>query len=374
VHDPDAASVSPLVRRAAAWSWRLLVIFAAAVVLLQVLRRFGVVVVPVALALMLAAMLLPAVDFLDRYGAARGGAVAFVVILGLSVFVGILAFVISQFVDGLPGLVEQVTNSIDTLRNWLIDGPIHLSRDQINHAGDSVIKSLNDHQTQLTSGAVSTAGTVAELVTGGLLTFFTVIFFLLGGRNIWEFVTRVVPTDTRARVREAGAAGFHSLAGYARATFLVALVDALGIGIGLAIMGIPLALPLASLVFLGAFVPVVGAVVAGFLAVIVALLAKGFIFAAITLGLIVAVMQLEAHVLQPLVMGRAVSIHPLAVVLGITAGSVLAGIVGALLAVPIIAFLNSFVRVLMAPNPAARGEALRDEDGPLLDADVDEET
>jgi putative heme transporter len=374
VHDSDSASVSPLVRRAAAWSWRLLLILAAAVVVFEVLRRFGLVVVPVALALLLAAMLLPAVDFLDRYGAARAGAVAFVVILGLSVFVGILAFVISQFIDGLPGLVEQVTNSIDTLRNWLIDGPAHLSRDQINHAGDSVIKSLNEHQTQLTSGAVSTAGTIAELVTGALLTFFTVIFFLLGGRNIWQFVTRAVPTDARARVREAGAAGFHSLAGYARATFLVALVDAVGIGIGLAIMGIPLALPLASLVFLGAFVPVVGAVITGFLAVIVALLAKGFIFAAITLGLIIAVMQLEAHVLQPLVMGRAVSIHPLAVVLGITAGSVLAGIVGALLAVPVIAFVNSFVRVLAAPDPAARGEAMQEEGGRLLDADVDEKT
>jgi putative heme transporter len=374
VHDSDSASVSPLVRRAAAWSWRLLLILAAAVVVFEVLRRFGLVVVPVALALMLAAMLLPAVDFLDRYGAARAGAVAFVVILGLTIFVGLLAFVISQFVDGLPGLVEQVTNSIDTLRNWLIDGPAHLSRDQINHAGDSVIKSINEHQTQLTSGAVSTASTVAELVTGALLTFFTVIFFLLGGRNIWQFVTRAVPADARARVREAGAAGFHSLAGYARATFLVALVDALGIGIGLAIMGIPLALPLASLVFLGAFVPVVGAVITGFLAVIVALLAKGFIFAAITLGLIIAVMQLEAHVLQPLVMGRAVSIHPLAVVLGIAAGSVLAGIVGALLAVPVIAFLNSFVRVLAAPDPTARGEALKEEDGPLLEADVDEKT
>lgn len=374
MHDPDASSVSPLVRRAAAWSWRLLVILAAAVVLLEILRRFGLVVVPVALALLLAAMLLPAVDFLDRYGAARGGAVAFVVVLGLTVLAGILGFVISQFADGLPGLVEQVTNSIDTLRNWLIDGPAHLSRDQINHAGDSVIKSLNEHQAQLTSGAVSTAGTVAELVTGALLTFFTVIFFLLGGRNIWEFVTRLLPTEVRPRVREAGAAGFHSLAGYARATLVVALVDASGIGIGLAIMGIPLALPLASLVFLGAFVPMVGALVSGFLAVIVALLAKGFIFAAITLGLIIAVMQLEAHVLQPLVMGRAVSIHPLAVVLGITAGSVLAGIVGALLAVPVIAFLNSFVRVLMAPDPTARGEALKEEDGPLLDADVDEKT
>jgi putative heme transporter len=306
VDDPDATSVSPPIRRAAAWSWRLLVIFAAVVVVFEVLRRFGVVVVPVALALALAALLLPAVDFLDRYGAARGGAVAFVVVMGLTAVVAILAFVVDQFVEGLPGLVDQVAQSIDSARDW-------------------------------------------------------------------QFVTQAVPEENRSRIREAGAAGFHSLAGYARATFLVALVDAAGIGIGLAIMGIPLALPLASLVFLGAFIPIVGAVLSGFLAVIVALLAKGFVFALITLGLVIAVQQLEAHVLQPLVMGRAVSLHPLAVVLGIGAGSVLAGIIGALLAVPTIAFFNSFVRVLLAPDPSARGEALEAEPGPLLDADVDQE-
>ena len=186
-------------------------------------------------------------------------------------------------------------------------------------------------------------------------------------------MTQLVPRDHRSRVYEAGAAGFHSLAGYARATSLVALVDAVAIGSGLAIMGIPLALPLASLIFLGAFIPIVGALITGFLAVIVALLAKGFIFALITLGLIIAVMQLEAHVLQPLVMGRAVSIHPLAVVLGLTAGGVLAGIVGALLAVPVIAFFNSFIRVLIADDPRARTEALDEQDGPLIDARSDDE-
>ncbi|MDT5336047.1 MAG: putative heme transporter, partial [Mycobacterium sp.] len=161
--------------------------------------------------------------------------------------------------------------------------------------------------------------------------------------------------------------------GYARATSLVALVDAVAIGSGLGIMGIPLALPLASLIFLGAFIPLVGALITGFLAVIVALLAKGLIYALITLGLIIAVMQLEAHVLQPLVMGRAVSIHPLAVVLGLSAGGVLAGIIGALLAVPAIAFFNSFVRVLVSADPGARSEDLEAEDGPLIEADRDDE-
>jgi predicted PurR-regulated permease PerM len=370
--DTDQESVTPRVRRAAAWSWRLLVILAAAFVVWKLLERLGVVVVPIGLALILTSLLLPAVDALDRYGAARGGAVAFVLVLGLTILVGILAFVVNQFVDGAPLLVDQVTRSIEATRDWLINGPLHLSGDQLKRAGDSVIDALRNHQSQLTSGAVSTAGTIAEIVTGALLTLFTVIFFLLGGRSIWQFVTRAVPQTQRSRVREAGAAGFHSLAGYARATSLVALVDAVAIGSGLAIMSIPLALPLASLIFLGAFVPLVGAVVTGFLAVIVALLTKGLVYALITFALIIAVMQVEAHVLQPLVMGRAVSIHPLAVVLGIATGGVLAGIMGALLAVPAIAFLNSFVRVLVAEDPGEEGEVLEADSGPLIEATSDD--
>ena len=367
----DDRAVSPLVRATAAWSWRLLVIAAAGVAILELCRRLGVVVVPVAIALVLTALLLPAVDFLDRYGAVRGGAVAFVLILGLAILTGALTFVVNQFVDGAPQLIDEVTQSIDSTRAWLINGPMGLSGDQINRAGDAVIESLQNHQAQLTTGALSTAGTIAEILTGALLCLFTVIFFLLGGRSIWQFVTQAIPHSQRSRVREAGAAGFHSLSGYARATSVVALVDAVAIGSGLGIMGIPLALPLASLIFLGAFVPVIGALVTGFLAVVVALLAKGWIYALITLALIVAVMQLEAHVLQPLVMGRAVSLHPLAVVLGITAGGVLAGVIGALLAVPAIAFFNSFVRVLAAQDPDARVDELEEESGPLVDADAD---
>jgi predicted PurR-regulated permease PerM len=222
----------------------------------------------------------------------------------------------------------------------------------------------------LTSGALSTAGTVTEIVTGALLVLFTLIFVLHGGRGIFGFVTKVFPVNVRERVRDAGRAGFHSLIGYVRATALVALVDAAGIGTGLAIMGIPLALPLASLVFLGAFIPLVGAVIAGFLAVVVALIAKGWIFALITLGLIIAVQQLEGHVLQPLVMGRAVSIHPLAVVLAIAAGGVLAGIVGALLAVPTVAFLNSAVRVLLADDPEAEEAEIEAKGGPVVKAEA----
>ncbi len=352
----EDASVEPLVRKTAAWAWRLLVILAAVVAVLWVLKKLEIIVVPVLLALMISALLVPAVDWLDRRGLPRGGAVTLVLLTGFLVLGAILSFVVSQFVVGLPDLTEQVTHSIDSTRRWLIQGPAHLRGEQIDNARNAAIQALHNNQAKLTSGALSTAATVTELVTAAVLVLFTLIFFLYGGRNIWGYVAKIFPVGVRDRVLEAGRAGYGSLIGYVRATFLVALTDAMGVGAGLAIMGIPLALPLASLVFLGAFIPLVGAVIAGFLAVVVALLAKGMVYALLTLGLLVVINQLEAHLLQPLVMGRAVSIHPLGVVLAISAGGVLAGIVGALLAVPTTAFLNNAIQVLLAKDPAAEAD------------------
>ncbi|WP_142271424.1 AI-2E family transporter [Mycobacterium sp. AT1] len=372
--DPEAdASVHPIVRKTAAWSWRLLIILGALVAVVWVVSHLEVIVVPVLLATMVTAMLLPLVDFLDRLGLPRGAAVAAVIVGSIVVVGGLLTFVVSQFIQGAPALVDQVTLSITNARNSLNTGLLsHFSNDQIKSATDTAIEALKNNQSKLTSGALSTAGTITEIVTGALLMLFTLIFLLQGGRHIFAFVTKIFPTNVRPRVRDASRAGFHSLIGYVRATFLVAFVDAVGIGTGLAIMGIPLALPLASLVFLGAFIPLVGAVLTGGLAVIVALIAKGWVYALITFGLIIAVQQLEAHVLQPLVMGRAVSLHPLAVVLAITAGGVTAGIVGALLAVPIVAVVNSAMRVLLADDPAAEEAALAADVGPPIEGETDE--
>jgi predicted PurR-regulated permease PerM len=352
----EAASVQPLVRKTAAWAWRLLVILTASVVVLWVLKRLEIIVVPVLLALMISALLVPAVDWMDRRGLPRGAAVAVVLLGGFAVLGGILTFVVSQFIVGLPDLTEQVTHSIDNTRRWLIEGPAHLRSEQIDNAGNAAIQALHNNQAKLTSGALSTAATITELVTGAVLVLFTLIFFLYGGRNIWQYVVKIFPIGVRDRVMEAGSAGYGSLIGYVRATFLVALTDAAGVGTGLAIMSVPLALPLASLVFLGAFIPLIGALISGLLAVVVALLAKGIVYALLTLGLLIVINQVEAHLLQPLVMGRAVSIHPLAVVLAIATGGVLAGIPGALLAVPTVAFLNNAVQVLLAPDPSAEAD------------------
>ncbi|GAB7143071.1 AI-2E family transporter [Mycobacterium riyadhense] len=367
----DDVSVTPLVRKTAAWSWRLLVILAAAVALLWVVKKLEIIVVPVLLAMMVSALLVPVVDWLDKRGLPRGAAVSLVILGGFAVLGGLLTFVVTQFIGGLPDLVKQVEHSIDSSRRWLIEGPTHLRGEQLDNAHHAAIEALRNNQAKLTSGALSTAATITELVTAAVLTLFTLIFFLYGGRNIWRYVAKLVPVHVRDRVLEAGRAGYGSLIGYVRATFLVALTDAIGVGTGLAIMGIPLALPLSSIVFLGAFIPLIGALVSGLLAVVVALLAKGLVYALLTLGLLIAVNQLEAHLLQPLVMGRAVSIHPLAVVLAISTGGVLAGIVGALLAVPTVAFLNNAMQVLLAEDAEDEAEEQSDEEKAIVTAERD---
>ncbi|QNG21522.1 AI-2E family transporter [Rhodococcus triatomae] len=364
----------PIVRVAAEWTWRLLILFAGVVVVGYLVAKFDTVTVPVALALLGSALLTPAVDRLQRWGLTRGVSVALVLVAALGVVAAILAFVVEQFVVGFPGLADRFADSIGQIQSWLTAGPFHFSNDQIHHAGESVVQAVQSNREALTSGALTTAGLVGEIVTGAFLTLFTLIFFLYGGRQIWEFVTRIVPHRARGRVRLAGTQGFASLTGYVRATVAVAAVDAVGIGAGLVLLGVPLALPLASLVFLGAFVPIVGAFLAGFLAVLVALVAKGLLTALLVLGIIIAVMQLEAHVLQPLLLGRAVRLHPLAVVLAITTGIVLAGIVGGLLAVPVVAVLDTAVRSLLSDDPEAAVDEIEVDDPsvPLYPARPDE--
>ncbi|MCP2168925.1 putative PurR-regulated permease PerM [Goodfellowiella coeruleoviolacea] len=346
--DQDTAGRVPLILRvSAALSWRFLAVVAALYVISQVLGYVGTVVVPVAIALLLAALLSPAVAKLVSWMVPRGVATAVVLVGGLAVVVGVLTFVINEFSNGLPELQTQVGRSLDTINNWLINGPLHLSQQQLQDFLARIPQTLRENTSTITSGALTTAVTVGELLTGLLLVLFTLIFFLHDGDGIWRFLIRAVPSDVRNRVDVAGRRGFASLVSFVRATAVVAVVDAVGIGIGIAIVGVPLAVPLAALVFLGAFVPIVGAVLTGTVAVLVALVANGLVPALIVLAIVVGVMQLEGHVLQPLLLGRAVKLHPLAVVLAIAVGMVVSGIAGALLAVPLLAVLNAGVRSLL---------------------------
>jgi predicted PurR-regulated permease PerM len=345
--DDDVRRLVPRgLRVTAALGWRLLVVVAAVYVVGIVAGRLAAVVVPVAVAVLIAALLSPAVQSLRRHGVPRGAATALVLVGGLAALGGVLTFVVVTFVRGVPALAVQLSASVDTVVGWLATGPLQLSSAQLANVQAQVLSLLSANQASITSGALTTAATLGETITEALLVVFVLIFLLHGGAGIWQFLLGAVPTDVRTRVDVAGRRGLAALVSYVRATAVVAVVDAAAIGIGLAVLGVPLAVPLAALVFLGAFVPIIGAVVGGGVAVLVALVANGPVSALIVLGIIIAVMQLEGHVLQPLLLGRAVKLHPLAVVLAIATGLVVAGIAGALFAVPLLAVLNSGIRSL----------------------------
>jgi predicted PurR-regulated permease PerM len=335
------------IKTAGAWAWRFILFVAATYVLLRVFSLLRVVVIPVVVALLLSALFQPLAGLLKRHGWQKSLAAATVLIAALLVVAGGLTLIIETFISQIDTLASQVSDGVQEVQNWLANGPLHLSDAQLNGYIQRIRDAITANQSTLTSGALSTAVTLGEVVTGFFLTLFTLFFFLRDGNQIWSFLCRLLPRPARVPTARAGHYAWHTLESYVHATVLVALVDAVGIGIGLFVLRIPLALPLAALVFLGAFIPVVGATLSGVVAILVALVAKGPVTALIVLAIVIAVQQLEGHVLQPLIMGRAVALHPLAVILAIAAGVVIAGIVGGLIAVPLLAVLNTAVRYLV---------------------------
>jgi predicted PurR-regulated permease PerM len=348
----DDADVPQALRIAAAWAWRLLVIGVLAYYLIKLVGNLRIVVIPLAVALLLSALLAPAVGLLLRLGVPRSLATAVVLVAGLAAVVGTITAVVNQFINGLPDLSENVTRGIRQIQNWLRTGPMNLSDDQLDQAVQAAEDWLNDNTTSLTNTTISTATTLFEVLTGTLLVLFSMFFFLRDGRRIWRFIVRLLPAGARWRVADAGSASWATLVAYVRATVLVAFIDAVGIGLALVLLKVPFAFPLAALVFLGAFVPIVGATLSGTVAVLIALVDDngGLVKALLVLAAVILVQQLEGHVLQPLIMGKAVAIHPLAVIVAIAAGVVLAGIVGALVAVPLVAVLNTGIRRLSAAH------------------------
>jgi predicted PurR-regulated permease PerM len=354
----DDSEVPHSLRIAAAWSWRLIVVGLLGWVLLRFIGIISIVVVPLAIALLLSALLAPAVGWLFRLKLPRSLATFLVMICGVAAVAGTLTLVINQFVDGLPQLTSNASAGIRQIQQWARTGPLHLSDDQVNQAIDSVQNYINQNTSRLTATGFATAATLFEVLTGALLVLFSTFFFLRDGRKIWRFLVRLFPVNARWSLSDAGEASWVTLGAYVRATVLVAFIDALGIGLALVILRVPFPFPLAALVFLGAFIPIVGASVSGAVAVLVALVDKGWIIALIVLGAVIFVQQLEGHVLQPLIMGRAVAIHPLVVIIGIASGVVLAGIIGALVAVPLIAVLNTGIRRLGRRRPEIPPDAV----------------
>lgn len=339
-------------RIAAAWSWRLLVIVGAVAVVAYGVAYLSPITIPIAVATLLAALLVPARRRLMARGWRNTPASVTVFLGGLVLVTGLITVVVRQLISGAGDVGTQVSGGLDTLQHWLVNGPFKLSQQQIDAAIAAAKKAVSDNQSALTSGALTTASTVGHILTGLVLSLFILYFFLSDGAGIWNWLVGLAPARARARIHGAGVRAFVTLSGYVRATVLVAAVDAVGIGLGLVILGVPLAIPLTALVFLASFIPIVGAVLSGAVAVLVALVTVGWFKALIVVGVVIAVQQLESHFLQPVLLGKAVSLHPLAVALSIGCGVVIGGIVGALLAVPVAAVANTVVKYLVGKEAA----------------------
>lgn len=354
----DDAEVPHSLRIAGAWSWRLIVVGVVGWALLRFIGIISIVVIPLAIALLLSALLAPAVGWLLRAKLPRSLATFLVLVCGIGAVAGTLTLVVNQFVAGLPDLAENASKGILQIQTWARTGPLHLSDAQVDSAVESGRNWLNANTSSLTATGVATAATLAEVFTGAALVLFATFFFLRDGRKIWRFLVRLFPVNARWQLSDAGDASWATLGAYVRATVLVAFIDAVGIGVLLVIFRVPFPFPLAALVFLGAFIPIVGASVSGAVAALVALVDRGWVIALVILGGVIVVQQIEGHILQPLIMGRAVAIHPLVVIIGIASGVVLAGIVGALVAVPLIAVLNTGVRRLDRRRPEVPPDAV----------------
>ncbi|HEX2704337.1 MAG TPA: AI-2E family transporter, partial [Candidatus Lustribacter sp.] len=352
---PAQSTVPRGVRVTSEWAWRLLVIGAAALAVPYALRGLSELTVPLAIAMLLSALLYPLFLWLRRRlspGPAAGLSVLALVI----VVAGLLTLVGSQFSGGLTDLTSQVSSGMVEVRDWarttfkISDTQFDAYFDQLREA----VTSSGD----LKGMATKTGLTATHAIAGLFIALFATFFFLYEGSRIWAWLMRLVPSGGRTKIDTSGHLAWGQLTAFVKATIVVAAVDATGIAVGAAILRVPFAGAIFVIVFLGSFVPIVGALVSGAVAILLALVTHGPVVALIMTAVVIGVQQVEAHVLQPFLLGRAVQVHPLAVILAIAAGVIIAGIVGALIAVPTAAVLNAVGKhLLLDPTEPAPSEA-----------------
>ncbi|MBU1802029.1 MAG: AI-2E family transporter, partial [Actinobacteria bacterium] len=305
---------------------------------------------PLAIALLIAALVTPVVQGLQRIGFPRSLS-AIVVVIGVIGFVALmLTFAGQQIANGAADLADSTVKGLEDIRTWLKDGPLNASDSQIDNviaeAQEAITRQTQD--TDYVGRITEVSSVLGHVFAGFFIVLFATYFFLADGDRIWAWVVRIAPRAARLRVDGSGRVAWISLTQFVRATVIVAAVDAIGIMIGAAILGVPFVMAIGVLVFLGAFVPLIGATVAGAVAVLVALVDQGPVTALLMLAVVIGVQQVEAHLLQPFLMGRWVSVHPLAVIVAIAGGVLVAGVAGALVAVPLAAAGNAVVQHLAA--------------------------
>ena len=349
------AQVPWAVDLAAAWAWRALVIGAAGYIAYRVMAYFSVIFLPLAISLLIAALAGPVVASASKVHINRKLASAIVVVGGLGTVVLLLTFVGTQISAGFSDLSAQVVSGLEEIRRWLRTGPLQASDSQINDVLREAQSAITSSSQELLTQATEVGTAIGHIVAGLFIVLFASYFFLADGARIWAWVVRLFPRAARLRADESGKVAWRSLTQFVRATVIIALADAIGIMIVAFILKVPFATAIGVLVFLGAFIPMVGATISGSVAVLVALVAHGPIVALLMFGGVILVQQIEAHVLQPFLTGRFVALHPLGVIVAIGMGVLLGGVAGALLAVPFAAALNAVAQYLA--NYTAVGDA-----------------
>lgn len=373
-HDPALVTPGPppldgietphVLRFMAAWSWRLLLVVAAVWVLLQLFGILSVVLVPVIIGLLLAAALSPMADRIQSWHVPRGLATLITIVAGMAVLAALVTLVAQQLSTGFGDLRSSFDDSLTKLERYLTN--LGLRRSQLQDFFDRVREGVGAGQSNLGGTVVKATATAGHVLAGLFIVLFSTIFFTYDGRGIWRWVVGLFPPVARPRVQGSGERAWAVLTAYVRATTVIAATDALGIAVVALLLGLPLVVPLAVLVFLGAFIPVVGATISGIAAVAVALVSEGPVQALLMLAGVIGVQQIEGHVLQPFLMGRLVRVHPLAVVVVIAIGGLVAGIFGALIAVPLTAIVNAVASFLAGE----RRRRLDTEAGALADPAV----
>ncbi len=339
------------VRVAAAWTWRLILLGAAIYLIARELDRVGLVVFPFIIALFFTAILHPLEVRFRRLPGRRSLSALAALLVGIVFLAGLGYFVVWQISSHDKQLADQVTKVVNNAKHWLETGPLHVKSADLDKVTKNLSNTIQSHGGALISSAITTVKAVTEFLAGLLLVLLTTFYLLRDGDRVWGFFVGLFPSASRPRLDHAGRAGWHTFGGYMRGQLLIALFHGTTITIVLLIFRVPLAAALGVLIFIGSFIPLVGLVVTGALAVAVALLEHGTTAAIAVAVAIVVLVQVEGHLLQPFILSRSVDIHPLAVVLSVIAGTTLRGIPGALIAVPLVAFLNTSFRALQHGPP-----------------------
>ncbi len=329
------------------YAWRILVIGTVGYFVIHLLSKLSLVIIPFIVSVLATALLHPFLARLRRIGLSRWLATVTTVLAAILLVGGLITVVVIRAANQAPQLGNEINSLVPHVKHWLITGPLRLNPTTVDNLGNTITKDVTSNSSAIASTAVSTGKTVAEVAGGIALTIFSTIFLLYDGDRVWAFVLKGAPKGSRRTVDIAARAAWGTVSQYVRGTLIVATFHGVVVASTLAILGVPLAFPLGVLVGLGSFVPLVGAFVTGVLAVAVAGLSKGLLAAIIVVAVLLLDNQIEAHVLQPFVVGRYVRIHPLALVLALASGAVLFGIFGAIVAVPVVACINSAIRAVM---------------------------